>query len=274
MFDKVDSGIIENRLMHDSASSPHSQSDTSAQEGDSGKPWIVVAGLSGLSDDIHKALPPQLYGIDGASTASELRDLLTKRKYDLIFLNTEFSDMDGISVIQWLSSANNAPYLIVRSETDDELDRVLAIELGADDCVPLSCSLREIKARVRALFRRRLKEQRDGDYALAERSALSGPKLESSGWILNKDKRQLFTPTGASISLTNAEYSILTSLFSEPGVVKDRLSLRGFDVDEVEADDDRSLGVFVSRLRKKLARYGGQGLIETVRGRGYRLSQS
>lgn len=260
--------------MHDFASFPRCGSDTSTQEGDSGKPRIVVAGLSSLYDDIHKALPPQLYEIDGASTASDLRGLLTKRQYDLIFLNTAFSDMDGISVIQWLSSGNNAPYLIVRSETDDELDRVLAIELGADDCVPLSCSLREIKARVRALFRRRSNGKMDRDYTSADQSAFVGPKLEFSGWILNKDKRQLFAPTGASISLTNAEYSILNSLFSEPGAVKDRLSLRGLDVEDMEADPDRSLGVFVSRLRKKIARYGGQGLIETVRGRGYRLSQS
>lgn len=260
--------------MHDSSLFPHSGPSTSTQEGDVGRPLIVVAGPAVLDNEIFKALPPQLYEINRVGTASELRDLLTQRQFDLIFLDAPFPDMDGIPVVQWLSSINNGPYLIVRSETDDELDRVLAIEVGADDCVPLSCSLREIKARVRALFRRRSNEKKHRDCALAEQSAFSGQELSFSGWVLHKDKRQLFSPANQPICLTNAEYSILTSLFSEPGVVKDRPSLRGVDADGMEANDDRSLDVFVSRLRKKIASYGGKGLIETVRGRGYRLSSS
>lgn len=258
--------------MHDNAALSQSFSSTFAKEGSSEKPRIVVAGPFDLDDEIVRTLRPQLYDIERAGSASELRDLLTERRYDLIFLDTPFPDMDGISAIQWLSSVNDMPYLIARSETNDELDRILAIELGADDCVPLSCSLREITARVRALFRRRSNEKRLRNCTSAEQIPLSGPELIFSGWVLNKDTRQLFSHEGRAIALTNAEYTILFGLFSEPGVVKDRLSLKVDGADEMDADDARALDVFVCRLRKKIAKYDGQGLIETVRGRGYRLS--
>lgn len=234
------------------------------------KPKLVIVGSPSENGSVREYLFQQPYEIHQADTSQDLNDLLSANTYDLVILDVHVPDADTISLIQMLSLKGELFYLLVRSETDDEVDTVLALELGADDCVPLSCSPREIKARVRALLRRRITDAQKLIEASAERSAPSGSELSYEGWIVNRDRCLLFSPTGDIIALTNAEYGIIVNLFIEPGVVKDRSSLLNIDSESSESDI-RSLDVFVSRLRKKMAQYNGQDLIETVRGRGYRL---
>lgn len=235
------------------------------------KPKIVLVGSPGESGAIKEYLSQQLYEIHQANTAQGLNDFLSVEAYDLVIIDTIVPDSDIVTLIQKISLKGELFHLFVRSETDDEVDTVLALELGADDCVALSCSPREIKARVRALLRRRTTDAQKLIEASAERSSASGSELSYEGWILNRDRRLLFSPTGDIIDLTNSEYEILVNLFIEPGSVKDRSSLLNIDNESSEYNI-RSLDVFVSRLRKKMAQYNGQDLIETVRGRGYRLS--
>ena len=234
------------------------------------KPKLLIVGSPSGNSAIKEYLSRQLYEIHQVNTAQNLNDLLSADTYDLVILDAIVPDADSISLIQKLSLRGEIFHLFVRSETDDEVDTVLALELGADDCVPLSCSPREIKARVRALLRRRITDAQKLIEASAERSATSGSELSYEGWIINRDRCLLFSPTGDIISLTNAEYGIIVNLFIKPGAVKDRSSLLNIDIASSEYDV-RSLDVFVSRLRKKMAQYNGQDLIETVRGRGYRL---
>jgi len=234
------------------------------------KPKLVIVGSPSGNGAIKEYLSHQLYEIHQVNTAQSLNDLLSADTYDLVILDAIVPDADSISLIQKLSLKGELFHLFVRSETDDEVDTVLALELGADDCVALSCSPREIKARVRALLRRRITDAQKLIEASAERSPHSGSELSYEGWIINRDRCLLFSPTGDIISLTNAEYGIIVNLFIEPGAVKDRSSLLNVDIESSEYDI-RSLDVFVSRLRKKMAQYNGQDLIETVRGRGYRL---
>lgn len=234
------------------------------------KPKLVIVGSPSENASVREYLFQQPYEIHQADTSQDLNDLLSANTYDLVILDVHVPDADTISLIQMLSLKGELFHLLVRSETDDEVDTVLALELGADDCVPLSCSPREIKARVRALLRRRITDAQKLIEASAERSAPSGSELSYEGWIVNRDRCLLFSPTGDIIALTNAEYGIIVNLFIEPGVVKDRSSLLNIDSESSESDI-RSLDVFVSRLRKKMAQYNGQDLIETVRGRGYRL---
>jgi two-component system torCAD operon response regulator TorR len=235
------------------------------------KPRIVLVGSPGEGGAIREYLSQQLYEIQQANTAQDLSEFLSENAYDLVIVDAIVPDDDIVSLIQKISLKDKLFHLFVRSETDDEVDTVLALELGADDCVALSCSPREIKARVRALLRRRITDAQKLIEVSAERSSASGSELSYEGWILNRDRCLLFSPVGDVIDLTNAEYGILVKLFIEPGSVKDRSSLLNVDSESSEYDV-RSLDVFVSRLRKKMAHYNGQDLIETVRGRGYRLS--
>ena len=234
------------------------------------KPKLVIVGSPSDNGAIGKYLSSQLYEVHEANTIQDLNYLLSADTYDLVILDAMVPDADSISLIQSLSMKGELFHLFVRSETDDEVDIVLALELGADDCVALSCSPREIKARVRALLRRRITDAQKLTRASAERSRISGSEISHDGWIVNRDKCILFSPSGDVIALTNAEYGIIVNLFLEPGSVKDRSSLLNISIESSEYDI-RSLDVFVSRLRKKMAQYNGQDLIETVRGKGYRL---
>lgn len=237
------------------------------------KPRLVVVGSSEPGIGITEYLSNQLYEIYHTGTAQDLYDLLSVGQYDVVILDIKVPDSDNITLIRELSSRAQSFHLFVRSETDDEVDTVLALELGADECIPKSCGVREVKARVRALLRRRMNDAQRLSELSVETINTFGSQISYQGWILNRDKCQLYTPTNHVISLTSVEYGILISLFTEPGATKDRSSLRSLENDSSEYEV-RSLDVFVSRLRKKLAQYGGQHLIETVRGRGYRLAST
>ena len=238
---------------------------------DDQKPRIIIVGSPAGDGGIIKSLSRQLYDMDQASTAQDLNACLSVGKYDLVILDINVSDADNVSLIQMISSRSKSYYLLVRSETDDQLDTVLALELGADDCVCLSCSPREIKARVRALLRRRKNYVQSETEASDEQTTVPELEFSHDGWILRGDRCQLLTPAGNVIPLTKAESTILVSLFSDPGIIKDRSELLGINTNSKECDI-RSLNVYVSRLRKKIASYDCYDIIKTVQGRGYRLN--
>ena len=237
------------------------------------KSRLIVVGS--LGDDLGaiKHIPMNIYDVRQAKTSFELNEMLSEGTCDLVFLDVKVADIDSVSLIKMISLDKRSFYLLVRSESDDEIDTVLALELGADDCIAFSCSPREIKARVRALLRRRANDVHGVVEALAERNSAAGSELSYDGWILNRDRCSLYSPAGHAISLTSAEYGILVNLFREPGLIKDRPDLLNIDTESAEYNG-RSLDVFVSRLRKKIAQYEGHDLIETVRGRGYRLNNN
>jgi len=170
---------------------------------------------------------------------------------------------DTASVIGRLLLVNDRPGIIVRSSSNDDVDRIVALDMGADDCVDVSCSAREISARAAAITRRT---------SVRPEVKRKLGSLEFAGWELQADRRQLLTPTKNIIHLTSAEYSILRCLLSNPGFVRSRSDLRYFP--NKSNDDDgrpRTMDVLVSRLRKKMMSYGDENVIETVRGLGYRL---
>lgn len=232
---------------------------------------LIIAGSPGDTIGIIKHICIDLYDVRQASTSCDLHNMLSEDIWDLVIIDVNVPDIDSVSLIKIISSSNKSFRLLVRSESDDEVDRVLALELGADDCVALSCSPREIQARVRALLRRRANNIQKKPGVLAEQHRGQSSELFYEGWVLNRDRCVLYSPSGDIIALTNAEYGILVNLFREPGLVKDRSSLLNTNPESSEYDM-RSLDVFVSRLRKKMNQYNGHDLIETVRGRGYRLN--
>jgi DNA-binding response OmpR family regulator len=256
--------------MADNKRTANADNNPANEEPEHKKQRIVVAGSSSQRLSIIKAISQNSYELVETSTANGLLNLLSQDEYDLVITSTNLPDHDGMQLMQSISKGRESFGILAQSDTDDEIDRVLALELGADDCVPLSCGSREIKARVRALLRRLSKDSKRVIETNSNNDKAIDSELHHLGWIINKDRRQLYSPTGDAISVTNVEYGVLVSLFSNPGLIRDRSSLRNIDTDSEESDL-RSLDVFVSRLRKKMARYGSQNIIETVRGRGYRL---
>ena len=237
------------------------------------KPRVVVAGDPSSTADFRKWMPDALYNLSLVDTGESLMNSLLASNTDLVIINSSLPDIDAISIVQSVSSFKIPPYLIVRSDTDEDIDRVILLEIGADDCIALSCGPREIKARVRALFRRRLGEANYLNVVVKKPDNYL-PDAIFLGWTLDRNRRQLYSASGEVTSLTHSEYLILNALFSEPGVIKDRSSLMGLMAGINQVFEERSLDVFISRLRKKILTRGRNDLIETVRGKGYRLRVS
>jgi DNA-binding response OmpR family regulator len=223
-------------------------------------------------EELQDLLLRQAFAVRYAHTASDLRNNLSEGDYDLVILGMALPDADGLAVLRWLRLMTRCPGILVRCSTDNEIDRVVTLELGADDCVARTCSLRETIARVRAILRR-LPENSAWD-ACADAVNIDlqsqGDPI-ASGWVLYNDSRRILTPYKQVIQLTNAEYLVISRLLSEHGAAIDRSNLLE-SILEDSTYGTRSIDVVVSRLRKKLAKHGGKDLIQTVRGKGCRLN--
>ncbi len=236
------------------------------------KPLVVVVGCIDHGSVVFDALPSHLYQVSRVTSLERLLEYLRFFRCDIVLVEAHIEDSDSISVVRSLVASNYSPMLLVRLDTNDEIDRVLALELGADDCVAFTCGTREIRARVGALLRRHAIKGQTNRELVNISGTSNGSELTYNGWTVNKDRCQLYTPSGEAITLTNVEYGIVVVLFSDPGTIRDRSSLRNIDSGN-QVHEFRSLDVCLSRLRKKMERHGGHDLIETVRGRGYRLAK-
>jgi two-component system OmpR family response regulator len=146
------------------------------------------------------------------------------------------------------------------SAMGEETDRIVGLELGADDYVPKPCNPRELLARVRAVLRRA--EQRTTGAGV-------DAGCEFAGWRLDLVRRELRSPAGVIVNLSSGEFSLLRAFVERPQRVLTRDQLlefaRGPDSDAF----DRAIDVQISRLRRKLDDGGGQDLIRTIRNEGY-----
>lgn len=179
---------------------------------------------------------------------------------DLIILDIMMPGLDGFDVCKKLRQdpmTAHVPILMLTAKAE-EGDRVLGLEIGADDYMTKPFNLRELLARVKALLRR-------------SDAVLEPPEVVRAGKITIDVGRHQVTAAGKPVELTKTEFNILKSLAERPGRVMSRDDLislaRGEDVSVV----DRTVDVHVASLRKKLGRHGE--LIETVRGVGYRLKE-
>jgi two-component system, OmpR family, response regulator len=182
---------------------------------------------------------------------------------DLIILDINMPKMDGLEVCRCLRSEGNIPILFLSSR-DDEIDRVLGIELGADDYVVKPFSPREVVARVMAILRR------SSGKAAPPESAVS--QLQHSGLSLNLDGWRA-SWRGTDIALTVTEFSMLRALVGQPGKVLTRDNL----IDQLHgpgfAITDRTIDSHIRNLRAKFARAGCHDLIETRAGLGYSIGR-
>jgi two-component system, OmpR family, response regulator len=177
---------------------------------------------------------------------------------DVVVLDILLPEMDGLDVCRLLRAKSAVPILFLSSR-DEELDRVLGLELGADDYVTKPFSPRELVARVKAMLRRA---------APAEPAAL-GKVLRHGPLTLDTERHHCFWD-GHDVSLTVTELRLLQSLLGMPGKVytRDELVDRAWGLDH--AITDRTVDSHIRRIRKKLGEHGADP-IETVYGMGYRL---
>lgn len=198
---------------------------------------------------------------DGAS----LRRFLARGNPDLVILDLMLPVEDGLSLCRWLKAETNLPVLMLTAR-GDEVDRVIGLELGADDYVCKPFSPRELLARIRNLLRLTGARQKRGE-------STPGRRLLFMGFTLDMMERQLRSADGALHRLSGCEYQLLQALVGNANRVLSRSQLAEIMYGRELEPHDRSIDVLVSRLRQLLRDSARDPrIIRTVYGRGYVLT--
>lgn len=203
----------------------------------------------------------------GCRTAAEFDRLLERQRIDLAILDIMLPGEDGLSLCRRLRARGDVPVLMVTAKSDD-VDRIVGLEVGADDYLPKPFNPRELVARVRAILRRTREAHRVSQILPSERYSFAG-------WVLDAGSRALTDPDGRLIDLTGGEYDLLLSLVTHTQRVLNRDQLLDWTRGRNSGPFDRAVDVQLSRLRRKLAEHPtGETLIKTVRGGGYVFTPS
>lgn len=181
---------------------------------------------------------------------------------DLVLLDIMLPGATGLDLLRRLRERSRVPVIMLTAR-GEEMDRVLGLELGADDYVAKPFAPRELVARVRALLRRATPADAHPD----PRSR----RLSFAGWVLDTARRELASPDGAAVDLSGAEYDLLLAFLEHPQRILSREQLLEVGKRRIGTDPfDRTIDVQVSRLRRKIEpEPDSPSLIKTVRGAGY-----
>ncbi len=222
---------------------------------------LVVDDDPGIRDLVREFLERHGYVVDTAADGKAMEQALTQARPDLIVLDVMLPGEDGLAICRRLSRPGG-PAIIMLSAMGEETDRIIGLELGADDYLPKPCNPRELLARVRAVLRRRMETVGpEGDL---------GAACEFAGWRLDLVRHELRSPQRVVVNLTSGEFSLLRAFVERPQRVLTRDQLLEFARGPESDAFDRAIDVQISRLRRKLGDGGdGQELIRTVRNEGY-----
>jgi two-component system OmpR family response regulator len=226
----------------------------------SGSHVLVVDDDSEIRDLLGQFLRKQGFRVTGARDGNEMRKVIGNGKVDLVVLDLMLPGDDGLKLCRDLRSQSNMP-IIMLTAAGDETDRVVGLEMGADDYIPKPFSARELLARIKAVLRR---------VSTNGASKLGGTKIvKFADWRLDLVRRELQSPEGTVVDLSAGEYDLLLAFLEHPQRVLSRDQLLDYARSRVAAPFDRSIDVQVSRLRRKIESEAHPSLIKTVRGAGY-----
>jgi DNA-binding response OmpR family regulator len=197
-----------------------------------------------------------------AASAAEAREILAVHAIDLVLLDIMMPGEDGLSLAAFVRSTMATPLILVTAKID-EVDRILGLEIGADDYVAKPFSPRELLARIKAVLRRA-----GGQAVLVHAPDAAGYAFGQ--WVLKTGDRELVDAGGISIALSTGEYNLLLAFVTHPRRVLSRDQLLDITQGRELAAFERSIDNHISRLRRKIeADPGDPKLIKTVRGGGY-----
>lgn len=224
---------------------------------------LVVDDDAGVCALVTEYLSQNDFRVTAVATGKQMTEVLASEAIDLLVLDLKLRGEDGLQLAQRLRESSKIPIIIVTGRLE-EADRVMGLELGADDYVTKPFSPRELLARIRAVLRR---------YHVTEPLPGRDEGLRAyrfAGWELNVRLHRLTSPTGERIPLTNGEFSLLAAFLSAPERVLTRDQL--LDLSRLHSAEvyDRSIDVQILRLRRKLEPDpSNPQLIKTERGAGY-----
>lgn len=205
------------------------------------------------------------YRVSVAHDGKAMAEKLASARINLIVLDLMLPGEDGLSLCRRVRAASSVP-IIMLTAMGEETDRIIGLEMGADDYLPKAANPRELLARIRAVLRRAGAVDND-------RSGISHRVLEFAGWRLNVAQRQLFSPDNAIVPLRAGEFDLLLALAERPQRVLTRDQLLDLSRGRTANSYDRSVDVVISRLRRKIETDPKDPtLIKTVRSGGYVFS--
>jgi two-component system, OmpR family, response regulator len=224
---------------------------------------LVVDDDAMVRQTITNFLIEQNVPANSVSCRQDMNSHLQKAYPSLILLDLRLGQEDGLDVLKDIRSHSNIPIIIMTGHSREEVDRVVGLELGADDYLAKPFSLRELLARVRAILRR----HEIGHATRTREPEVGGYRFND--WSLERRTRRLVDPDDTPVSLTNGEYALLLAFLKAPQRPLTREML--LQATRVREDIfDRSIDVQVLRLRRKLEiEPGAPRIIETERGVGY-----
>jgi len=201
--------------------------------------------------------------VTAVGSGREIAGVMARETIDLLVLDLRLPGEDGMQIARRLRQESGLP-IIMLTGLKDEADRVMGLELGADDYLTKPFSPRELLARIRALLRRTRAQETVADGLQKIRA------YRFAGWELNVRLRRLMTASGDIVVLTNTEFNLLAAFLAAPSRVLSRDQLLGLSRLHNDEVYDRSIDVQVGRLRKKIQPDDTQPpLIKTERGAGY-----
>ena len=219
---------------------------------------LVVDDDKEMADFLNLYLEGQGFKVFLANNAAQARSILQSYELDLILLDLVMPGESGLDVLQHIRKASQVPIIVLSGKTD-ETDKVVCLELGADDYISKPFGRRELLARMRSILRRSV--------AIIGKDGINTPQLAIfCDCKFNPESHELFGPDGKNISLTESEFKLLLAFAKSPSKVISRDSL--LDILYAQDSDrfDRSIDVQILRLRRKLP---NEDIIKTVRGAGY-----
>ncbi|WP_019614013.1 response regulator [Psychromonas ossibalaenae] len=230
---------------------------------------LVVDDHADIRNLLKRFLTQHGYRVQTAADGHEMEVFLKHHSVDLIVLDLMMPGKDGLTLCRELRAVSNVP-VIMLTALAEELDKIVGLELGADDYLAKPFNPRELLARIKAVLRRHYSiPAASGDIAEAD----SPVRYLFASWSLDTTTRELISPDNCLISLTSTEFSLLHAFVSHPHVVLSREVLlnlakgRGGDV------YDRSIDTLISRLRKKIEPDPKKPcFIKTIWGGGYQFS--
>jgi two-component system, OmpR family, response regulator len=226
---------------------------------------LVVDDDREIRDLLARFLEKQQIRVTSVRDGKDARRAWANGHYQLVVLDLMLPGESGLDLARWLRSQSDIP-IVMLTAMGEETDRIIGLELGADDYVAKPFNPRELLARIRAVLRRA------GDTPQS-RTEASARGFRFGGWTLEPTRRRLLNPDAVEVPLTGGEYDLLLALVERANRVLTRDMLLDLLRGRQAGPFDRAIDVAVSRLRRKLEDDGRNAqLIKTVRGGGYVLA--
>ncbi|MGJ7614685.1 MULTISPECIES: response regulator [unclassified Variovorax] len=236
---------------------------------------LIVDDDAGIRSLVASFLEKHGFQVDAAGHPGEMRERLAQADYALIVLDVMMPGEDGLSALRELQRVGGPP-VIMLSAVGTDIDRIVGLEIGAEDYLAKPCNPRELLARIRTVLRRTANANAAARPAAQAVAALQAPTdapatvLYFAGWRIDLETRLLHDPQDQPVDLSDGEFRLLRALVQHPRRVLTRDQLVQYALGAQSDSYDRAIDVQISRLRRKLA--AGEvraDLIRTVRNEGY-----